>query len=57
MTSHLGMMVLFALLVSPAFAALHRDDWPTGLRFAGRLCAALVGGAFLLSWGLYFVFG
>lgn len=50
-------MVLFAALVSPVFAALHRDDWPSGLQFAGRLFGALIGSALLFGWVLYFVFG
>ncbi|NQW03606.1 MAG: hypothetical protein HQ485_06215 [Acidobacteria bacterium] len=57
MTSHLGLMVLFAALVSPAFAALHRDDWASGVQFTWRLFGSLVGGAVLMSWGLYLVFG
>ena len=52
MTSHLGLMVLFAALVSPAFAALHRDDWASGVQFTWRLFGSLVGGAVLMSWGL-----
>lgn len=57
MTSHLGLMILFAALVSPVFAALHRDDWASAKRFSARLFAALVGGAFVLSWVLYLAFG
>lgn len=57
MTSHLGMMLLFAALVSPVFAALHRDDLASGRAFALRLFAALAGGAFVLSWVLYLIFG
>lgn len=57
MTSHLGLMILFAAFVSPVFAALHRDDWASAKRFAARLFAALVGGAFVLSWLLYLAFG
>lgn len=57
MTSHLGMMILFAALVSPVFAALHRDDVASGRAFALRLFAGLAGGAFVLSWVLYLVFG
>jgi hypothetical protein len=57
MTSHLGLMLLFAALVSPVFAALHRDDLPSARAFALRLFAALAGGAFVLSWLLYFIFG
>ncbi len=57
MTSHLGMMLLFAALVSPVFAALHRDDLVSGRTFALKLFAALAGGAFVLSWVLYLIFG
>lgn len=57
MTSHLGLMILFAAFVSPVFAALHRDDWASAKTFAVRLFAALIGGAFVLSWLLYIAFG
>lgn len=57
MTSHLGMMILLAALMSPVFAALHRDDLPSGRTFTLRLFAGLAGGAFVLSWVLYLVFG
>lgn len=57
MTSHLGLMILFAALVSPVFAALHRDDLDSGRQFALRLFASLVGGAIVLSWLLYLIFG
>jgi hypothetical protein len=57
MTSHLGLMILFAALVSPVFAALHRDDWASAKLFAARVFAALVGGVFVLSWILYLAFG
>jgi len=57
MTSHLGMMLLCAALISPVFAALHRDDLPSGRLFALKLFGGLAGGAFVLSWVLYFIFG
>ncbi len=57
MTSHLGLMLLFAAFVSPVFAALHREDWESGKRFAARLFVAMVGGAFIFSWLLYLAFG
>lgn len=57
MTSHLGLMLLFAAFVSPVFAALHRDDWASAKTFAARLFMALVGGAFIFSWLLYLTFG
>ncbi len=57
MTTHLGLMILFAAFVSPVFAALHREDWVSGKQFAGRLFLALVGGAYIFGWLLYLVFG
>ena len=57
MTSHLGLMILFAAFVSPVFAALHRDDWASAKKFAGRLFLALIGGALIFSWLLYVTFG
>ncbi|HUR20231.1 MAG TPA: hypothetical protein VMZ90_05435 [Vicinamibacterales bacterium] len=57
MTSHLGLMILFAAFVSPVFAALQRDDWLSGRRFAVRLFLSLVGGAYLFGWLLYLAFG
>ena len=57
MTSHLGLLLLFAAFVSPVFAALHRDDWVSAKRFAIRLFLSLVGGAFIFSWVLYLAFG
>ena len=50
-------MILFAALVSPVFAALHRDDLVSGRAFALRLFGALVAGAVVLSWVLYLSFG
>lgn len=50
-------MILFAALVSPVFAALHRDDLVGGRAFALRLFGALVVGAVVLSWVLYLIFG
>jgi hypothetical protein len=57
MTSHLGMMILLAALVAPVFAALHREDLASGRAFALRLFGGLAGGAFVLSWVLYLIFG
>ena len=57
MTSHLGLLLLFAAFVSPVFAALHRDDWASARRFAIRLFLSLVGGAYVFSWLLYLAFG
>jgi hypothetical protein len=54
MTSHVGLMVLFALFVSVVFATLMRDDPKQQLRFGAELLAAFVGGGIALGWILYF---
>ncbi len=54
MTSHAGLMILFALFVSVVFAALMRDDPKQQLRFGGQLFAAFVVGGIALGWILYF---
>jgi galactitol-specific phosphotransferase system IIC component len=53
MTSHLGLLVLFAVFVSIIFAALMRDDPREQLRFGVRLLAGFVGAALVLSWLMY----
>jgi undecaprenyl pyrophosphate phosphatase UppP len=53
-TSHLGLMILFALFVSIVFAALMRDDPKQQLRFGAQLFGAFVVGGIALGWILYF---
>lgn len=53
MTSHLGLLVLFALFVSVIFAVLMRDSPAEQLRFGLRLLAGFVGAALVLSWLMY----
>ena len=53
MTSHFGLMVIFALVVSVVFATLMRDDTPEQLAFFGRLFAGFVGAGVLIGWLLY----
>jgi len=53
MTSHFGLLVVFALFVSVIFAALMRDAPPEQLRFGVRLLAGFIGAALVLSWLLY----
>lgn len=53
MTSHLGLMVLFALLVSAVFAVLMRDEPTEQLRLGARLTAGFVGAGILIGWALY----
>jgi hypothetical protein len=56
MTSHLGIMMLFALAVSIVFATLQRDDLGEQARLAGRLFAAFVVGAYVTGWLLHLLF-
>ena len=53
MTSHLGLMAIFALFVSVAFAALTRDEVADQLRFGARLFAAFMLTGIVLGWLLY----
>jgi hypothetical protein len=56
MTSHLGVMLLFAGCVAVVFATLLREDAAEQRRVGGRIFAALVGGAFVLGWLMYLAF-
>ena len=53
MTSHFGILIVFALFVSVVFAALMRDDPKEQLRFGVRLLAGFIGAALVLSWLMY----
>ena len=55
MTSHLGLMIFFALFVSVVFATLMRDDPRQQLRFGTQLFGAFVVGGIALGWVLYFL--
>jgi hypothetical protein len=52
-TTHFGLMVVFALFVSVVFATLMRDDPREQLRFGARLVAGFVGAGILIGWLLY----
>jgi len=52
-TSHLGLMVVFALFVSIVFATLMRDEPKEQLRFGARLVAGFIGAGVLIGWLLY----
>ena len=56
MTSHLGVMVLFAACVSTVFGTLLRDLPAEQLRLAGRIFGALVVGAYAVGWLMYLAF-
>ena len=53
MTSHLGLMVLFSLFVSVAFATLMRENVGAQVRLGARLFAGFVGAGILIGWLLY----
>ena len=53
MTSHLGLMALFAVFVSTVFATLMRDEPREQLSFGGRLFAGFIGAGILIGWLLY----
>ena len=53
MTSHFGLMVIFAVFVSVVFATLMRDEPREQLVFGGRLFAGFVGAGMLIGWLLY----
>ena len=53
MTTHVGLMIVFALFVSVVFAALLRDDPKEQVRLGAKMFAGLVGGALAVGWLLY----
>ena len=57
MTTHVGMMMLFAACVSTVFAVLMRDDPREQVRFGGRLFGGFVLGAYVAGWILIGIYG
>ena len=55
MTSHLGLMILFAALTAAVFAAIAKDAVRDQLRTGLKLFAGFVGAAIALGWLLYFI--
>lgn len=55
MTSHFGIMCLFAFCVSLVFATLMREEPREQLRFGARLFAGFVGLGVLAGWVVYFL--
>jgi hypothetical protein len=53
MTSHLVLLIVFALFVSLVFATLMRETLREQLHFGARLFAGFVGAALVLSWLMY----
>ena len=56
MTTHLGMMCLFAACVAAVFAALLRDDRGDQIRLAVQVFGGLVVGAYAVGWLMYGAF-
>jgi hypothetical protein len=56
MTTHLGVMILFAACVSIVFATLGREQPREQVRMGARIFVGLVAGAYALGWVLYVVF-
>jgi len=56
MTSHLGIMILFAACVAAVFGTLLRDQPRTQARLGGRIFGGLVLGAYALGWIMYIAF-
>jgi heme A synthase len=52
-TSHLLLLIVFALLVSAVFAALARDEPAAQLRTGAMMFGAFVAAAILLGWLMY----
>jgi hypothetical protein len=57
MTTHVGMMALFAACVSIVFAVLMRDEPREQLVLGGRLFGGFVLGAYVTGWILIGLFG
>lgn len=53
MTSHFGLMVVFAVFVSIVFATLMRDSPGDQFRFALRLIAGFIAAGIVIGWLLY----
>jgi hypothetical protein len=53
MTSHLGLLLLFAAFVSVIFSVLMRDDPRAQLTFGLRLFGGFVGAALVLGWLMF----
>jgi hypothetical protein len=52
-TTHLGLMVVFALLASTVFATLMRDEPREQLQLGARMFGGFVIGAIAAGWLLY----
>jgi hypothetical protein len=53
MTSHVGLLVLFAVFVAAVFAAIAHDEPAAQFRFGARVFGGLVGAGLLLGWLMF----
>jgi hypothetical protein len=56
-TTHLGVLILFAACVAAVFGALMRNEPREQLRLAVRVFSALVLAAYTLGWIMFIAFG
>jgi hypothetical protein len=57
MTSHLGVMILFAACVSIVFGTLLRTEPRAQIQLSVRIFGVLVLGAYAAGWLMYLLFG
>jgi hypothetical protein len=50
MTSHFGLMVVFAFFVSVVFATITKDTPMEQLRLGAKMFGAFIGAAIVLGW-------
>lgn len=50
MTSHLGLMILFAFFVSLVFATIAKDTPTEQAKLGAKMFGMFVGAAFVLGW-------
>ena len=55
MTSHLGLMILFAAMTAAVFAVIGKDAPRDQIRLWLRMFAGFIGVAFVLGWLMYFI--
>lgn len=55
MTSHLGLMMLFAALTAAVFATIGHEAPRDQARAALRMFAGFIGAAIALGWLMYFI--
>ena len=52
MTSHFGLMIVFALFVSLVFAVIAKDEPAAQLKAGAKMFGSFVAAAFVLGWAM-----